>query len=198
YAKSTNRGTFEIRVDGSLVTTINPYASTKTWQNTYTSPLYTDSLTHTVEIKNISTGGLQVDIDAIQVAPLPGPAGPGIYDDTDPRWSYSANWTPITGSTGPYNNTFHYTETTNATASFTFQAPATFTFYYAKYSQRGKFEIWVDGGLLVTIDPYATTKTWQNTYISPAYTDTGTHTIEIKNISTGGLQVDVDAIQISP
>jgi hypothetical protein len=123
--------------------------------------------------------------------------GAGTYDDTDPAWSYSLGWVPYT-TIGPYNDTIHYTTTTDATASLTFQAPATFTFYYAKAPSRGTFEIWVDGSLLTTIDPYATTKTWQNTYTSPAYTDNLPHTIKIKNISTGGKQVDIDAITILP
>jgi hypothetical protein len=54
-------------VDGNLVTTIDPYAATKTWQNTYTSLSYTDTNVHTIVIKNISTGGKQVDIDAIWI-----------------------------------------------------------------------------------------------------------------------------------
>jgi len=199
YAKASSRGAFEIWVDGNWLTTIDPYASTKTWQNKYISPAYTDTGTHTVTIKNVSTGGKQVDIDAIRIEdppPPPNPSGPGIYDDTNPAWSYSAGWLPYPVS-GPYDDSIHYTTTTDAIASFTFQAPAVFTFYYAKASSRGAFEIWVDGGLLATIDPYASTKTWQNKYVSPAYSDPGTHTVTIKNISTGGKQVDIDAIQIA-
>jgi hypothetical protein len=196
YAKYTNRGAFEIWVDGELLTTIDPYATARTWQNTYTSPIYTDDQPHTVLVKNISTGGKEVDIDAIQIAAIPGPAGPDVYDDTDPHWSYSAGWVPYAQS-GPHDGTIHYTTTNGATASFTFQAPAVFTFYYAKYTNRGAFEIWVDDELLVTIDPYATTKSWQNIYTSLPYTDDQPHTIEIKNISASGLEVDIDAIQIS-
>src|SRR5512139_1701611 len=97
---------------------------------------------------------------------------------------------------GPYDGSIHYTTTNNATASFTFQAPAVFTFYYAKASSRGSFEIWVDGAKLTTINAYAVTKTWQNTYTSSAYTDTETHTVEIRNISAGK-QADIDAIEIA-
>jgi hypothetical protein len=98
--------------------------------------------------------------------------------------------------TGPYDGTIHYTLTPNTTASLTFQAPATFVFYYAKASSRGSFEIWVDGVKLTTINAYASTKTWQNTYVSPLYDDGLSHTVTIKNVSTGAQQVDIDAIQI--
>jgi hypothetical protein len=98
---------------------------------------------------------------------------------------------------GPYNNTINYTTTLNATASFTFQGPGSFTFYYTK-GNRGTFEIWVDGAWVITINPYSTTKTWQNVYNSSYYSGTGTHTVVIKNVNTGGLQVDIDAIKINP
>jgi glucosylceramidase len=196
YAKYTTRGKFEIWVDGVRLVTIDPYATTRTWQNKYTSPVYSDTNAHTVEIKNISPNGMQVDIDAIEIAAPPAPAGPGLYQDTDAGWTYSGSWAASTGMTGPSGGNIYYTVTTGASASFTFQAPARFIFYYAQHTNRGPFEIWVDGSLLTTIDPYATTRTWQNTYTSPVYTDTATHTVEIKNISPNGMQVDIDAILI--
>src|SRR5512139_3782696 len=98
--------------------------------------------------------------------------------------------------TGPYDGSIYYTTTPNATASFMFQAPAVFTFYYAKASSRGTFEIWVDGAKLTTINAYAATKTWQNTYTSTLYDDVQTHTLTIRNISTRK-QADVDVILIA-
>jgi hypothetical protein len=193
YAKNYNRGAFEIRVDGELLTTIDPYAPTRSWQNTYTSPAYSDDQPHTVEIRNISTGGKEVDIDMIRIT---APAGLGLYENTDPHWVYSGGWLPYT-STGPSGGNIHYTITENASASLTFQAPtATFTFYYAKNYNRGAFEIWVDGSLLETIDAYDTTRSWQNIYTSPTYTDNLPHTIEIRNINPAGWEVDIDAILI--
>jgi hypothetical protein len=137
-----------------------------------------------------------VDVDAIQIMGVASPSA-SPYDDPSAYWSYSAGWLPSTGMTGPYNGTIYYTTTPNSTASFTFQAPARFTFYYAMASSRGTFEVKVDGVVVTTINAYAATKTWQNTYTSPDYTDTGTHTVTIKNISSGSQQVDVDAITIT-
>jgi len=196
YAKASSRGTFQILVDGVVLETIDAYASTKTWQNTYTSPVYSGTATHMVTIKNVSTGAQQVDVDAIKIIGVATPSATP-YDDAGGYWNYSSAWLPSTGMTGPYDGTIYYTTTPNSTATFTFQAPARFTFYYAKASSRGTFEIKVDGVVVTTINAYASTKTWQNTYTSANYTDTGTHTVTIKNVSSGSQQVDVDAIIVT-
>ncbi len=195
FTKNSNRGTFEVWLDDvTLVTTINAYSATLLWQQTYTSPTYTNG-THKVTIKNVNTGGQVVDVDAIQIfnTPPPPPSA-GTYDDTDSNWVYSSGWTTYSGS-GPYSNSLHYTATNGSTADFQFSG-VRFVLTFTKNSNRGNFEVWLDDVTLVTtINAYSATLLWQQTYTSPTYTN-GTHKVTIKNVNTGGQVVDVDAIQI--
>jgi hypothetical protein len=78
YAKSINRGKFEIAVDGIPLIIIDPKSATRSWQDTYTSPLYSDGQPHTVTLGNL-TAGKRMDVDAIQIA---APAGAGV-DSSD-------------------------------------------------------------------------------------------------------------------
>ena len=46
YTTYSNRGSIEVWVDGSLLTTLNANSASLTWQKTYTSPSYSDSDSH--------------------------------------------------------------------------------------------------------------------------------------------------------
>jgi len=195
YRKGANRGSFTVWVDGVRITTVNAYSASTVWQKKYTSPAYTDDKAHTVVIKDTSLDGTYIDVDAMEITLAPAPSGPGTYDDSEAMWVYSPGWTADTLS-GPYNNTIHSTSTKGSTATFVFQAPAQFAFYYRKDTDRGSFEIWVDGVKIATINAYRTSTLWQKIYTSPAYTDDKVHTVVIRNISPNGTYIDVDAIQI--
>jgi hypothetical protein len=137
--------------------------------------------------------GSHCDIGAYEAPPTVG-VGPGMYDDTDPAWSYSGDWSTWSGS-GPYNNTMHYTNATNATATFTFQAPAQFVLYFQASSNRSNILISVDGGAPVLVNAYSATDLWQQTYTSGMYSDTNSHTVTISTPGNGNY-IDVDAIEI--
>jgi hypothetical protein len=307
----SNRGSFEVWVDGVLETTVNAYSTTLVWQKAYTSLVYTSGL-HTVVIKKVGSSGTFTDVDAIQiinpdliapdvvtsltavtgtangsidlswvapandagnlssgavtsylvryslsnianetdwnaatavtsgiptpglpgasqamtvigltpdtmyyiavrgqdtgsnlgpivtasaVAKAPEPLGVGKYDDTHAGWTYTGTW-QLFSTTGPYNNTNHYTTTVENIASFTFNG-SQFVLSYVAYSNRGSFEVWVDGVLETTVNAYSTTLVWQKAYTSLIYTP-GVHTVVIKKVGSSGTFTDVDAIQILP
>jgi hypothetical protein len=191
YAGYTNRGSFEVWVDGVLVTTVNAYNASLVWQRTYTSPVFTLGV-HTVEIKNTNTpAGSYIDVDAIRII---APLGAGVYDDAHAAWTYSGAWTAYSGA-GPYSNTMHYTNSVGASATFMFNGTQ-FVLTYTAHPNRGSFEVWVDGALVTTVNAYSASLTWQRTYTSPVFS-LGVHTVEIKNTNTPvGSYIDVDAIQI--
>jgi glutamyl endopeptidase len=191
YAGYTNRGSFEVWVDGVLVTTVNAYNASLVWQRTYTSPVFTLGV-HTVEIKNTNTpAGSYIDVDAIRII---APLGAGVYDDAHAAWTYSGAWTAYSGA-GPYSNTMHYTNSVGASATFMFNGTQ-FVLTYTAHPNRGSFEVWVDGALVTTVNAYSASLTWQRTYTSPVFS-LGVHTVEIKNTNTpAGSYIDVDAIQI--
>jgi hypothetical protein len=91
----------------------------------------------------------------------------------------------------------HYTNATNATATFTFQAPAKFTLYFQATSNRSNILVSVDGGAPVLVNAYSSINLWQQTYTSGMYPDTGSHTITVSTPGTG-TYIDIDAIAIQP
>jgi hypothetical protein len=191
YTGYSNRGSFEVWVDGALVTTVNAYSASLTWQRTYTSPVFTLGV-HRVEIKNTNTpAGSYTDIDAIQIIV---PVDAGIYDDTHTAWTYSGAWTAYSGA-GPYSNTMRYTNSVGAAATIVFNG-SQFVLTYTGYTNRGSFEVWVDGAKVTTVNAYNASLTWQKKYVSQIYA-VGIHTVVIKNTNTpAGSYIDVDAIQI--
>ncbi len=191
YVKYSNRGNIEVWVDGVKVDTIYAYSSYLVWQATYTKSNLSNAV-HTVVFKNGGPSGYYMDIDAIQVfAAVPA----GIYDDTDPAWTYTGSWTPVT-TTGPYNGTDHYTNSTASSASFTFIGTS-FNFKYVTASNRGNIEVWVDGVKVDTINAYSSALTWQVTYTKSGLAG-GVHTVVFKHGGPGGYFIDIDSIEIGP
>lgn len=91
----------------------------------------------------------------------------------------------------------HYTSTVGNSAELVFHGTG-FTLTFAKYSNRGSFEVWLDGTTLVTtINANNPTLQWQQIYTSPSYPE-GDHTIMIKHIGPAGTYIDIDAITILP
>ena len=192
YQAASNRSDILVSVDGGAPILVNAYSATGLWQQTYTSPMYSGTGVHTVTISTPGTGKF-VDVDAIQIVV---PMGAGKYDDADPAWTYSGSWLTYNG-TGPYQNTMHYTNATGATATFVFQGPAQFTLSFQTASNRSDILVSVDGGAPVLVNAYSATGLWQQTYTSPMYSGTGTHTVTISTPG-GAKYIDVDAITITP
>jgi glutamyl endopeptidase len=153
YATYSNRGSFEVWVDGSLVTTVNAYSALVAWQQTYTSPVFALGV-HRVEFKNVGPAGTYTDVDAIRII---APMGAGVYDDAHAAWMYSGAWVAYSGA-GPYSSTMHYTNSVGAAATFMFNG-IQFILTYAGYSNRGSFEVWVDGVLKDTVNAYSASLT---------------------------------------
>jgi hypothetical protein len=190
YTAHPNRGSFEVWVDGAYVETVNANSASLAWQRTYTSPVFTLGV-HTVEFKNVGPAGAYTDVDAIQII---APVSAGMYDDTHAGWTYGGAWTMYAGS-GPYAGTLHYTSAVGATASFAFSGTQ-FVLTYTAYTNRGSFEVWVDGALVTTINAYNPSLVWQKAYVSPVYS-AGNHTVLLKYIGPSGV-TDIDAIRILP
>jgi hypothetical protein len=121
--------------------------------------------------------------------------GAGIYDDSNSGFTYSGSWLNYSGA-GPYNNTLHYTQTVGATASFSFNGTG-FKIFYTTASDRGTFEVWVDGVLVATVNANTSTVSWQHKYVSPAFA-ADTHTVQIRHVGPTGTTVDLGAATVFP
>lgn len=122
--------------------------------------------------------------------------GPGIYDDTDPAWSYAGTWISSTPS-GPYNATQKYSNDPNAAAFFTF-AGSGFIFTYVKYPNRGNIDVWIDSVKVDTINANNSTLVWLATYTRVGLSPITPHTVVFKNGGPSGAYIDIDAIEILP
>jgi CSLREA domain-containing protein len=191
YTQDPSRGSIEVYVDGGLVGTLNEYGPSLAWQQSWTSPTFTDG-THMVRFVHAGGSGPYVDIDAITIhSPLP----PGMYDDSSNDWVYSSGWTAYSGS-GPYANTLHYTNAQGASATITFTGTQ-FKVWYTKYPNRGDVEVWIDGTLVHTFSEYGASQVWQQSWTLPIPLEYGTHTVEFKNPNgSTATYIDIDAIQI--
>ena len=185
YTGYSNRGQMDVYVDDVKVGTIDQYSSTPAWQQTWTSPVFTNS-GHSLKL--VHKTGSYVGIDAIQIfAPLT----PGKYDDTHNNWSYNGNWAAATLS-GPYNNTLHYSSTINDYATLEFEGSKVIL-TYTSYNNRGLMDVYIDNVKVGTIDQYSNNPKWQQTWSSANLTN-GTHTV--KFVHATGAYVGIDAIEI--
>jgi hypothetical protein len=136
YTRHPNRGSIEVWVDGSLVTTINANAGSLLWQQVYTSPVLSSG-NHTVRLVHAGPSGSYIDVDALQVFGTP--VASGSYDDAHAAWQYLPGWTAYTGA-GPANNTLRYTTTVGNYTSVLFTGTQ-FTLTFTKYSNRGSIDV---------------------------------------------------------
>ena len=118
----------------------------------------------------------------------------GKYDDTDNGWVYSSNWATWTG-TGPYNNTFHYSNVVGSSAAFAFSG-TTFDLIYSERSSRGEMDIFVDGSFIATINANNPVASWQKTWSLPSALNSGNHVIKV--VHKSGAIIDIDAINVNP
>ena len=191
YTANSNRGKLAVYVDGVYVDTINEYAKKQVWQTEWASG---DLGAGPHIVKFVDVSGTIVDIDAIEIRAYQ-PPGAGKYDDTHASWAYSAGFSALI-TTGPYNGTLHYANVVGASATFEFTG-SQFTLTYTGNTNRGSFDVYVDGGFVATINEYAAVRKWQAEWTS-GNLGAGPHTVEFRNMSPNGTIVDIDAIEIIP
>jgi competence transcription factor ComK len=120
----------------------------------------------------------------------PVPPGPGIYDDIDPRITYTGSWSTIS-MTGPYNNTSRYASA-GSTVNFKFSGNQ-ITYVFPTHSNRGQVNINIDGVDVSVFSLYSPSLVWQQTWVSPILSS-GSHTITITGLSQ---LMDVDAFIVA-
>jgi hypothetical protein len=118
--------------------------------------------------------------------------GPGIYDDTNPAWSYMGSWLTTSDSLF-YDGTLHYSITQGDYATTTIHGTA-FTLYYTQYPTRGRLNVYVDNIQIGTITQTGSA-IYQMTWTSP---NLGMGDHFLKFVYLDGTSVDIDAIQVLP
>lgn len=114
-------------------------------------------------------------------------AAPNTYDDNDPRFVYTGNWTSETNVPGAYQGTLHISTTLGDIVTFTFTGSELRLFYQAGPSL---------GSIAITIDnagPPPFSQAESETQIREWFyqLDTaGTHSIVIQHFSGGSVNID--------
>ncbi|MBN2385664.1 MAG: trypsin-like serine protease [Anaerolineales bacterium] len=194
FTANPSRGTAEIYVDDVLYHTLNQYASTTVWKQTWTSGLLPGPTPHAIRI--VHATGSTIDVDAVQVTQLT-PLPLGTKDDSYAGILYAGRWSTYSGS-GPYSNTMHFSTTVGEEAIFSINGNR-FALTYTASSNRGTAEIYVDGALYHTLNQYSATTLWQQAWYSRILPGPAPHTVRI--VHTAGSVIDVDAVtsyQIAP
>ena len=120
------------------------------------------------------------------------PLNPGIYNDTDPAWTYNGTWYTYSGP-GPYNNSMHFTNTPGSSAALTFEGQR-FILTFTKYSNYGSIDVYIDDVYEDTIVATSPTLEWQSTWTSPILTNEA-HTVRFEHPG-GSDYIAIGAIQI--
>jgi hypothetical protein len=187
YTQDTNRGVYDVYVDGSKLARINASGPFQ-WNRKYFGPSLANSV-HVVKLVNAAAGVMDVDAIEVRASAAPG-AGP--YDDGNANWTYSGPWATL-NINGASSSTLHYTFASGASASFLFQGTQ-FVLTYTQDTNRANYEVYVDGNKIGQINANGIFQ-WQRSYTSPIF-PSGTHVVEFRNAGGGGGVMDIDALQI--
>jgi hypothetical protein len=114
-------------------------------------------------------------------------AASNTYDDTNPLLAYTGNWVSQANVTGAYQGTLHISNTIDNTVTFSFTGQEIHLFYQAGPSL---------GTISITIDslgppPFSQAQSVTQIKEWVYQSDTaGTHTIEIRHVSGGSVNID--------
>ncbi|MBI9044367.1 MAG: peptidoglycan DD-metalloendopeptidase family protein [Anaerolineaceae bacterium] len=121
----------------------------------------------------------------------PNAVGTGKIDDNHSSIAYNGSWILDTTS-GPYNETLHFSASAGNSARVSFSGNQV-QLTYTTDPTRGVMDIYVDDGLVASLNQYSETLNWQQTWTSPELGE-GYHTLRL--VHTSGTFVDVDAVEI--
>lgn len=99
------------------------------------------------------------------------------FDDKDPAFVYSSGWQTVTTSKA-YKGSFKQTTQNGASVTFTFTGQS-FSIVYKGGVTFSKFDVYVDGALVGTLDQKTSTTTHQQRWDYPGQLSPGTHTLKL-------------------
>ncbi len=173
-------GSFQVYVDGTLLTTINNTSSTFQFQQPFTFEVTPAS--HIITLKNV--GSTYSVLDQISLQAPTTPLAVGSHQETEPNLIFNGTWTNATTASA-LGNAWTVTNDPNATVSFKINnTVGKVTVYRATYvaGSYGSFQVYVDGALFTTINNTSSTFLTQQPFtfnVTP-----GNHTILIKNVGS--------------
>lgn len=126
----------------------------------------------------------------------PATPGPATVVNDDSGTTYVGSWTDSNTAPNRFNTDEHFSQTTGASASFTFSGNK-ISWFCTKFSNRGIADVFIDNVLQTSVDQYSPTVLYQQELFTRSDLTSGSHTIKIvckgtKNGGSTGFFVDVD------
>jgi hypothetical protein len=191
-------GIADVYIDGAKVVSIDEHSDNWEWQKTWTSDVLAAG-THSLRIVFASgpDGGF-TSLDTLQVLDAPTILAPGTYDDGDPAFLYTGNWLTMNSTSGPYQDTLHYTYSIGDTAQVAFTGRQIQLSYFAG-PDAGIVDIYIDGVKVTSLDQHSDNWTWQQIWTSELLAE-GAHSLRIV-YATGPVGTgfgSIDSIVVMP
>ena len=181
----------DVYVDGVKVGSIDQNNSLGGWQTSWTSDLFPAG-DHSLRLVYAS-GGF-TNIDALEVMANPVMLSTGVYDDADTAFSYTGSWYTMTGVTGPYSDTLHYSYGIGESTEVNFTGRQ-FKLSYLATPSSGLMDVYVDGFKVDTINESHEAAGWQTIWSSDLFPE-GDHSLRL--VYAGGGFTNIDAITVVP
>ena len=141
-----------------------------------TQPTATVLPTNTVSVLPTVTA-LATNTAIVQPAATTGSSAETIYDDKNPLFVYSTGWSNVTDSKA-YNGSYKKTTRNDATATFPFTGQSFSIIYKGGYSF-SKFEVYLDGVLVGTLDQKLSVTKYQQRWDYPGQLTLAKHTLKL-------------------
>ena len=190
YLAGPDLGIADVYVDSVKVDSINQYNPYWAWQKIWVSNLL-PSEEHNLRIVYVS-GGSMLDIDSLEVM-TPNILATGVYDDANSAINYSGSWADVAASSGPYLNTWRYTNTFGDSAQFDFTGRQVKLTYLAG-PDMGVVDVYVDGVKAGSINENNPYWAWQKSWTSDLFA-AGNHSLRLVYASGVGM-MDLDSIEV--
>jgi hypothetical protein len=194
YLAGLTAGVVDIYVDGVKVGSVDQNSDAWEWQKTWTSDLLTAG-THSLRLVYVS-GGF-VSVDGIEVIGEPQILTSGEHDDVEGAITYSGSWLSLTGVSGHYLESLHYTYSLGDTAQVAFTGGQIKLAYFAGPTA-GMVDVYVDGVKVASLDQKNDTAwEWQKTWTSEVLS-VGDHSLRLVYASGDNSFVSLDSITVLP
>jgi hypothetical protein len=198
--KSPDVGIANVSVDGTLVTSIDLYASARQLSRArFGTGVFGSLGSHTLTVtvsgtKNPSATAAYIEIDAFQAM-----TSALLTDDTSGAISYSSGWGSASGldTTTWFDGTSHYSNTTSASATYSCTSCVEIEWDATKSPDSGIANLYVDGSLVTTIDMYASARqVTRMRFGTGVFGSPGAHSLKIEVSGTKNSAATADYVEI--
>jgi hypothetical protein len=147
-------------------------------ENTHIMPLQKWGSTYVNVLAALIGGGTISQPPAPTPVPSPVPSAAGTFDDKNPAFTYSSSAWQTISTSNAYGGSYRETTTSGSFVTFPFTGQS-FSILYKGGVTYSKFDIYVDGALVGTLDQKMSAATYQQRWDYPGQLALGNHTLKL-------------------